>query len=209
VPTPRRNYGDGPARALPPRTPGLHHLRSESASRVPSAGGGSGGGNAVTAATAAAAVRLHELNAAVGAARHAATEKLQAVMREPERLLIEPVAALRGTRAYGAVGRPIEAAIAKPLNRVKDLARAELDRVEARLRARFRGYDDSHSAQKLRAARLSRYRALFESLDSRGRCVWVGVGGWFRLVVARRTRVEAWRRSFGVDDTGTTRCRAE
>jgi hypothetical protein len=162
------------------------HVRSRSASSSGGTGGGGGGGGGtghhdlrLPSLNVDMAALRRELQAAAAnleAARAVAAERLAAVREHPELLVKQPVAALRNTAVYQQLGRPLETAIARPINRVKDFAQGEIDKVEAKLRARFQGYDDSHSPEKLRAAKLARFRALYDSMD-KGRCVCVCVGG--------------------------------
>ena len=115
-------------------------------------------------------------NAAAGMyhLRELAQRELRATLANPAEHITDrlvtgvkaPVALLRNTAAYQRMGLPIETAISAPIERVKGLARDELGRVEARLRARFQGYDDSNSLEKKRARRQRRLRALFDSLDA-------------------------------------------
>lgn len=109
---------------------------------------------------------LLESKAKLDQVRQAAAVQLKAVREHPELIVQQPVQAIRSTAVYQQFGAPLETAIAKPINRVKDLAQAEIDKVEAQLRARFQGYDDSQSAAKKKERKQARFRALFDSLDT-------------------------------------------
>jgi hypothetical protein len=61
--------------------------------------------------------------------------------------------------------------LAKPIEQVKDVAKAQAKKAEGILRSRFGGYDTSQTEEAKRAKRLEQYKNLFEIMDIRGRQV--------------------------------------
>jgi hypothetical protein len=150
------------------------------------------------ATVARGATRAAEL---LGARARAAGDAAVANAAEAARLVRERALAAGVGVGQGALG--VVTTITDPF---KEILEAEAARLEARLRARFNGSDDSQSAEKVRARQLARYRRLFDALRGGG-----GGGGGvpindledaFGLASLFEARTEVGRLSYEADEDG-------
>jgi hypothetical protein len=118
-----------------------------------------------------------------------------------ERALAAGTGALTVTASVGQGVLSVATTVTDPF---KDILEAEAARLEARLRARFNGSDDSQSAEKVRAKQLARYRRLYDALRGGG-------GGGvpindledaFGLASLFEARTEVGRLSYEADEDG-------